>query len=329
MLVATVRDDARAAGRGALALARWAARGARTALVPGRRQAAALFALGVVGASAAGLAFQLRLDGRLPSALDWRSAAAVLARDARPGDAVVLSPWWAERAREILPATLPVLAFPGLAGEDLLGVRRVWLLELPGAPFRRRDAERELLARAGAVEGPQRLGRLELTRFDLRAPALPLAFLPDRLAGAEVALGGAPCAQGPGGRRRCPGPPYVEVAREVREVDALPRPCLYAHPSPEGALTLRFPDVPMGRSLRGHVGIVGEAALGGNAPVRLAVSADGQELGVVEAPPRDPAWRRFELGTAAFAGRSAALTFSVTAADPARRHFCFDAYTLP
>jgi hypothetical protein len=163
------------------------------------RLGALLLAAGVAGLGLYGIRFDSALPERLPSPLDWRAAAARLARDGQPGDVVALAPWWAERARQALPASLPVLAFPLLAGEDLVGVRRVWLIALPAAPGFRRDVEEDLALRASAVEGPLRLGGLEVTRVDLRAPALPIAFLPDRLDSADVRSGADPCAAGLGG----------------------------------------------------------------------------------------------------------------------------------
>ncbi len=296
---------------------------------PRRRHLAALFAAGILALGGYGWWFYAALPGRLPSPLDWRAAAVALGRDARPGDAVALEPWWAERAREVLPAWIPVMALPRLAGEDLVGVRRVWLLALPRTPGHRIDVERDLAARAAAVAQPLRLGGLQLTRYDLRSPTLPIAFLPDRLGTAAVSVGGRPCAPDDRGAFRCPAPPFVVVARGMREVDSLPRPCLYAHPSPGEPLAIRFPAVPLGRTLRGHTGIVGEAALAGRAPVRLAVLIDGEEVGQAEEPPGEPGWHAFELGTTRYAGRSATVTFVVSAADVESRHLCFDAYVLP
>lgn len=296
---------------------------------PGPRAWAALFAAGIAALGVHGWWFHASLPGRLPSALDWRAAAAVLGRDARPGDAVALDPWWAERAREALPASIPVMAFPRLAGEDLVGVRRVWLLSLPRAPGRRLALTGDLSARAAAITKPQRLGGLELSRFDLRSPTLPLAFLPDRLSTATVSVGDRACARDARGVFRCPAAPFVIVSREVREVDYLPRPCLYAHPAPGEPLAIRFPSVPLGRALRGHTGIVGEAALDGEAPVRLTVKIDGEEAGAAEELPGEPGWHPFQIETLGRAGRTGDVTFVVTSADVDRRHFCFDAFVLP
>ena len=296
-----------------------------------RRAAALLLSAGVAGLGLHGMRFWSTLPDRLPSALDWRAAAALLARDARAGDAVALAPWWAERAREVLPAALPVLAFPRLAGEDLPGVRRVWLLALPDAPGHGHALEHDLVARADAMEGPQRLGALALTRFDLRAPVLPMTFLPDRLAAAQVALGGRPCAADARGGFRC-GAPAIAVASEVREVNLLPRPCVVTRQlrHAAGPLSMTFPAVRLGRALRGHAGAVGEAALGGEAPIQLRVKIDGEDVGGVELAPGDTSWRPFEVDTASEAGRAHDVTFTVTAVDSEEeRSLCFDAYALP
>ena len=288
-----------------------------------------MFAAGIAALGTYGLWFYAALPGRLPSPLDWRAAAALLGRDARPGDAVALDPWWAERAREVLPAWIPVMAFPRLAGEDLLGVRRVWLLSLPRAPGLRRELEGDLAARSAAVAPAQRLGRLEVKRFDLRSPTIPIAFLPDRLGTASVTVGDRACARDARGLFRCPAAPFVTVARQVREVDYLPRVCLYAHPAPGEPLAIRFPAVPLGRELRGHTGIVGEAALAGEAPVLLTVNIDGEKAGAAEEPPAEPGWHPFRIETSRLAGRAADVTFVITSDDVDQRHFCFDAFVLP
>jgi len=289
---------------------------------------AALLAASVVLLGSLGLGFQATLARRLPSPADWTAAAALLEREALPGDAVALAPWWAERAREIVPARLPVLAFPRLAGEDLVGVRRVWLLALPGAPGGTGSAARDLAERAAPASRPSRLGALELSRHDLRAPLLPLAFLPDRLASAGVRVGDLACAANARLAFTCPSAPRARVAREVREIDYLPRTCVYARPSPGLPLAVTFRSVPLGRTLRGHTGIVGEAALEGHAHARLSVSVEAEELGSVEEP-GEPGWHAFAMDTTRHAGAARDVTFTVAAGDVAERHLCFDAYTLP
>ena len=209
----------------------------------------------------------------------------------------MLAPWWAERARAVLPPALPVLAFPRLAGEDLPGLRRLWVLALPAAPGGVGDAARDLRGRAGVPGPTTRFGGLAVTPFSLAEPVLPLAFLPDRLAGT-------------------PG-----VARAVREVEYLPRECLVVKPAP-GAPPLRvtFDDVPLGRTLRG---------LAGEEPVRVAVDLDGAGVAEVEEPAAAPGWHAFEIDTSSHAGRAARVTFTISTDDPGPRPLCLDAYTLP
>jgi hypothetical protein len=299
---------------------------------------AALLAAVVGGLGLHGLAFQATLPSRLPSLVDWQAAAALLSRDARPGDAVALSPEWAGRARELLPerlperpdVPLPLLSLPAYAGEDLAGVRRVWLISIPRAPGHDARIARELAARADEARPPQRLGALEVTRYSLREPLVPLAFLPDRLGTASARVGDAPCSRDGRATLRCGVEPRQPVAREVRDVDGLPRVCVLLHPPPGGSpLALEFPGVPIGRSLRGHTATVGDAPLAGSAPVRLAVRVDGEEVGLVEEPPGRPGWRPFQLDTSRLAGRVRDVSVEVRAADPAHAPFCFEAMTVP
>ncbi|GEJ58827.1 hypothetical protein [Anaeromyxobacter diazotrophicus] len=296
---------------------------------PAARAVAALFAAGVAALSLYGLGFLAALPGRLPSPSDWRALEVRLARDARPGDAVALAPWWAERARAVAPAGLPVLAFPRLEGEDLPGVRRVWLVSLPGAPGGAGQVEQDL-ARRGVRAEAERLGGLALARFDLAAPVLPLFRLSERLDGASASFGGRACLREPGGGWRCAGRGGPRARAEVREVDLLPRACLVVEPPPAGGpLTLSFPAVPLGRTLRIFAGAVGEPALEGDPPVEVKVALDGREAAVARERGGDPGWHPADLDTAAEAGRTAALTVTVRAARGGARPLCLEAYALP
>lgn len=312
----------------------------RGLLFPPRPELGAfLFAAALGALGAYGLWFSFTLPGRFPSRIDWRAAAALVARDAQPGDAVALSPPWAERAREVLPERLPlrpdlplpILAFPSYAAEDLPGIRRVWLVSLPRAPGAASRIARELADRSSSVDGPQPLGGIEVTRYELREPERPLYVFPEQLASASVQVGDSACAPDARGGVRCPGRGAPVVARETREIDFLPRTCIRVSPSgdPGRPLTLVFPDVPLGRTLRGHAGIAGSAGLGSAVPVRLRVSVNGEGLGEWEEAPRASGWRRFELDTSKYAGRRLQVSFEVTAAKAPRFAFCFDAATLP
>jgi hypothetical protein len=324
-IVGRAGDAGRAAFRRAAAVATWLWQ----RRPPAARQAAFAFAAAVAILGGWSVLFQASLPGRLPRALDWDATRALLERDARPGDAVAPSPAWAERARLVAPATVPVLAFPRYASEDLVGVRRVWLLSLPGAPGFRWAPEIDLVDRAAGADAPLALGRIEATRYDL-TPALPLAFLPDRIAAAAALVGDAPCAADGTTAFRCPGEAGVRVSREVRDVAGLPRPCLVATPNPvPGApLSIVFSEVPIGRTLRVHAAPAAPPPPGA-APVRLAVQLDGEEVGAAEVAPGASAWAPLAIDTTRHAGRARAVTFVVTAAGPSAAPVCFDAVTLP
>jgi hypothetical protein len=289
---------------------------------PAKRAAAILFVAGTAIVSAWAILAQARLPGRLPSSLDWAAARALVERDARPGDAAALSPAWAERAREILPGSVPVLAQRRYAGEDLIGVRRVWLLSLPDAPRFSWEVEVDLVERTARSEAPARLGAIEVTRYDLAFPTLPLAFLPDRLARAEIWLGVLPCARETPDRFVC-GDRSAEVERSVREVGGVPRPCLsaLAPATLDEPLVLTFPPTRIGRTLHGHVGQLGAA----DAPLRISVQLEGDEIGAAEL--EAAAWTPFRVDMTRAAGQTRPLSLVLTS--PAPLDVCLDAVVLP
>jgi hypothetical protein len=286
--------QARDWGRGArqrLAAA-WAARPS------GPRASAIATLLVLAGASAAALLAQAALPARLPSPLAWRAAAALLARDARPGDAVVVAPAWLERAREVAPHGVPVVATARLEGERLPGVTRAWLLAAPEAPLAGWEVESALAKRAARADA-QRLGALEVVRFDLSAPVLPLASLAERAA-----------------------PPAVAA---LREAGGLPRRCLLFTPLPGEPLVLPFPATRLGRTLAGHAALLPGA---GEGPVRLAFQVDGVEAGAVEVRAAD-GWLAWQVDTSRSAFGAHALTVVATTAGAAPRPVCLEALALP
>jgi hypothetical protein len=267
-----------------------------------------------------GLWFQATLPGRLPSATDWKAAAGVIARAARPGDAVVLAPAWAERAREILPeriparpeVPLPVLALPSLGPEeDLRGIRRVWLLSLPGAPGGTGPAAAQLAARSGTIEAPMRIGQLELTRFDLKSPFLPLWTLSDRLPSASVQAGSA------------------TVAAETREVRFLPRSCVVARwPGPGlDPAVIRLKLAPLGAGLTGRAALAGDSPAGGSASVRIRV--DGVEVARAEATPGRPDGEPLRVDASRLPPGGHEFSVEIVPSGPVPRGVCVDLAALP
>jgi hypothetical protein len=291
---------------------------------PWPRVGAIAFAAAVAVLGAWSVVAQARLASRLPTALDWAAARALLERDARPGDAAALSPPWAERAREVLPASVPLVPQARLAAEELAGVRRVWLVSLPVTPGFRWEAEADLSDRSSRVDPPARIGALEVARFDLASPTLPVAFLPDRLARGGATLGPADCEPAGPGRFRCGASALVE--RTVREVGGAARPCLSISSSGplETPLVMSFPPTRIGRTIDGHAGRVG-AGSGSAAPVRVSLLIDGEELGSAELAAAG--WVPFRIDTSRSAGQVRAVGLVLTS--PAPLDLCLEALVLP
>lgn len=254
---------------------------------------AASLLLGAAGV--AGLARQHAIEDALPSALDWRAAAALLARDARPGDAVVVSPGWMERAREHLPAGLPLVPAPA-AGEPLPGVRRAWLVAAPGAPRHDPAPGQRLAALAGQADA-QRLGALQITRLDLAEPVLPLADLAD----------------------------VFPAAAALREAGGQARRCLVLRPAPGAPLVRQASGVRLGRTLSGHATALPGP---GDGPLRLAFQVDGVELGALELR-REEGRRAFQVDTAGLAPGRHALTVVVGGSGQEPGALCLEAQALP
>jgi hypothetical protein len=287
-----------------------------------RRAAAIAFVAAALASGALALAAQLSLPGRLPTHRDWAAVVALVERDARPGDALVLSPPWAERARERLPASIPVLAHARYDAEDLVGVRRVWVLSLDRAPGFSWQPELDVVQRGSRTQAPERVGAFEVTRYDLASPTLPLAFLPDRLQRAEVFRGGVPCPPDDRGAFRCGG---ARVEREVREIAGAPRPCLVVGLEAGAPVSIVFPGVRVGRVLHGHVGALGPAV-----PVRISVVVNGDEAGAAEVTAAG--FAEFRVDTTRLAGEARHLTLVLTtpgAGDASVSELCLDAMTLP
>jgi hypothetical protein len=291
-LLAFLGDDLRAQVRGwwrggrELVIGAWAAR------PPGRRLAAQALALSLLLLGLISLDARGRLAGRLPAPRDWQALTALLERDARPGDLVAIIPPWLERAREVVPARLPLLATSALDAEWLPGVRRVWLVAAGGVTS---FGPRLPLAARTAIADPQQVGQLRVTRLDLASPVTTLYALSD--------LPGAPTGW--------------------REVQGVARRCLELAARPGEAARLAWPRLKLGGALAGHAALVGGPAdgqtrlrvrLGEEQPVSIEVAALG-------------GWLPFRVDTTRFAGRGHALALEADL--PAGAALCLEAVVLP
>ncbi|WP_257460693.1 hypothetical protein [Archangium lipolyticum] len=213
------------------------------------------------------LVFQLRLPGRLPSEADYRTVADQLRAEARPGDAVLLFPWWTEKARLHLPPELPVYGYLGSDKDDLSAHPRVWVLGQPELPRADEAGFRAaFLPRRTAVGAPRRAGNLELTLYENGR------YRPRRFVASEAYAKARVYLESPDGSRvdcpfdgrvhRCPGPPHLYVAPEWHEIYYEPRRCLWMHaPGGKQRLVAEFDGVPGGTELRLEGGIVFEYAV--------------------------------------------------------------------
>jgi hypothetical protein len=226
----------------------------------------------------------------------------------------------------LAPPGLRVLAQPRFEPAQIEGVRRVWLLSLRGAPGFSWQPEIDLLAHSVAPDPPLAVGRLELARHEITHPDLPLASLTGRLAGATVSLGGRPCTEERGGFRCAAERAQATLESAVVEVNGLPRACLVARASGDAApVSLSFPGVPVGRVLRGSVGIVPASQEAISVPLTLAVRIDGEDAAAVQLD--GAGWPGFQVDTGRWAGQKHTVVLELVV--PEERALCLQAVTLP
>jgi len=283
------------------------------------------------------LVFQLRLPGRFPSDADYQAVRARLQAEARPGDAVLLFPWWTEKARLHVPSELPVYGYLGSDADDLGAHPRVWVLGQPELPRSDTSAFREaFLPGRTAVGTPLEAGPLTLTLYE-NGRHRPRQFVAsEAFARARVYL------ESPDGQRRmcsfdgrahrCPGPPHLYVAPEWHEILYQPRRCLWMHaPGGPERLVAEFDGVPAGTALRLEGGIIWEQAWRRDArytTTRLGVddAASGERLLDVPLPPGLEGVQHQERALPPGAPRTVKVW--VQADNPDRRQVCLDVWAL-
>lgn len=249
----------------------------------------------IVIAAIAALLFHWTLPSRLPTEEQYRSVSEVLGREARPGDALLLYPWWTERARLFAPSFVSVVGYLGSDRDPLTSSPRIWLLAQPRLPRADLSAfQRDFLPGRSPLGETRSFGNLQLAlyRNDLYRPRIFSAV--SALASARVYV------ENPGGVRaeclfdgsahRCPGPERLRVAAEWHEVLFQPRYCLWMRP-PGGAsrLVAEFPELPVGDRLVLEAGIIWEYAAHIDSrltPTRVAAedAGTGDELLSVSIP---------------------------------------------
>jgi len=190
----------------------------------------------------------------------------LLAKEALPGDVLLLFPWWAERARLDAPPGLPVVGYLGSDGDDLEEHPRIWLLAQPSLPHAKRTSFDEKFLPGRVLEGePRSFGTLRLERFRndrYRPPLLSSTEGTPAASSISVEMPGSgplPCAA-QGGRIACPGGAFVQ-GPEWHEVFFRPLRCLWVHPPPAPArLVLALPEDSLANRAELEVGIFWEHA---------------------------------------------------------------------
>jgi len=207
----------------------------------------ALSLLLLLGAAAWGAAFQWKLSRSHLQDADYAAVAEVLAREGRPGDVVLLYPWWTERARLFVPAALPVVGHIHSDDEPLEDSPRIWLLSAPELPRSDLPAfERGHMQHREKVGPDRHFGQLALSTWTNGL------YRPARFSAAKALADASAWLEFPDGRRtacawngrshECPG--GIGASMGWHEVDQVPRRCLALRPPSRGArLVLEWPAI--------------------------------------------------------------------------------------
>lgn len=274
------------------------------------------------------LGFQLWLPSTHVAEADYQAVAQVLAKEAQPGDVVLLHPWWTERARIYVPEGLPVVGHLHSDGEDLTPHPRIWVLSEPHLP--RADEggfDKKFLPSRTKVGEARDFGNLRLTLFT-NGRFRPLIFsakalLPQLSVYLEGPDGARQSCPWTGNGHRCPNGKVV--AAEWHDVHFEPRPCLrFDPPGGPTKLVVELPPVPAAEEVVLHTGYTWERA---SWVQGVTGSEVGLEVNGKVAPLSVPAgvearWTVQQQGVPA----GAKVRAWVQAANPNGRELCLEVY---
>jgi len=281
------------------------------------------------------------IQARVPTDGEWSEAAARVRGEHRPGDLVVVAPFWADPLLRLHLGD--ALDFASSGHHDLAPFDRLWVLSLRG---HRHGQEPEVEA-----DLTERFGQVTVRRYDLGDSPVVYDFVAHvneaqvsmTEGGVEracplrrgVARGGSGLFQGPmtpPERFVCdPRRAWLWVGATVMEdLDLRPRHCIWNHPLGLEPIAVRFRDVPLGTELVLHGGIYWDHERyrrGG--PVHIAVRVNGEEVGAMTHRDGDGFKRMVSLTRPAGAvgPQRGDVTFLVTAPEPHHRTFCWSATT--
>ena len=289
------------------------------------------------------LALHFYFARRAPDAGEWAAVRPAVAALHKPGDAVVVAPYWAEPMARLAfgDALMPIrdVARPDVSRYNdalevsILGLRAP---ELEGWKVAREERKGKFTLRAMQNPSPVNVTFDFTDHIDPQSAAVRVDkktgpgstdcnFNPNATV-ESGGLGGPPVY--PAARFVCPGEStHVFVGVTIIDDEkAHPRRCIWSHPSGGDAeLVTRFRDVPLGSKIHGHAGM-GWITERDKAvpPFTIKVVVAGQEVGRVLHEPGD-FWKAFEVPLAEpMARRTADVEFRVSAPGGGT-HVCFEA----
>jgi hypothetical protein len=265
---------------------------------------------------------------------DWTAAREFVASQAKPEDLVTFAPRWVDPiGRERFGPQLATIEREAPA--DVTQYPRAFEVSVRGAHvadlarWRRSDKRRFGDVTVTTLENPEPRHVLD----DLVSLVNPQRLRVWR-GDSECSFGRASPQSGglgfgpgvPADRFGCAGGGFVAVS-VVADLDYWPHRCIYAPPPGGTPLRLRFQDVHLGHTLRGHHALYVEAERGRTgAPVTLTFRVGDSVVGTVVHRDGD-GWKPFEFDTSDRAGSVVELVAEIGAASGDRRMYCFQADT--
>ncbi len=285
------------------------------------------------------LAFDLFFATRAPTVSEWVELGTHLQGARSEGDLVVISPNWAEPlARQAFGDTLMPLADVGRS--DVTGYGRAVEVSL----FGERSPELSQFHEVGS----ETFGRFTIRSLENQNPEPILYSFTDHVRPNEVfpvewngeaerSCAFTDHAESSGGglgghnaypreRFRCSGGEAYFVGVSVMDdQNYRPRRCIYAHPLVNGNLHVRFPNVPVGRKIRGYAGesfLIARDAT--NSGVELAVFVNGREI-ARHGFRSSEGFAPFDFALPPPSAPTMEVTFQIQSKEPREREFCFQA----
>ncbi len=274
------------------------------------RRAAVIFAALVALLALVETGAALTARARGATAADWDAAAAAVRAGFGPGDAIAFAPAWADQLGRAHLGDLVTVEMAGRSDVDRYA--RVWEVSIRGA-------HSPDVAGARLVREAQH-GRVRVALYE--KAATPIVYDFTAAAGdARVLRGEQPCFGDAQNGWHC-GSQHVE--RRTLEIDYRPRRGMLV-PADRQPTTLGWNEAPLGSTLVVYAGLHDYyARKSADGVVDFSVDVDG--VGKLSARiANGDGWRRFEIDTRALAGTRHAVTFHVSAANPAWRNLGFHA----